>query len=136
MKVLIPKFLIITLITATFFTIGRSQDNPDWEGSFPDGCTTITVGKLATADGSVITSHTDDSHRTRSWIDIRESQKHPEGARARMFKRMQFDSLVMPAYIHREIGSIPQVPGTYGFINTAYPCMQWPYRSNNQNRQS
>jgi len=123
MKVLVPKFLIITLITAAFSTNGRTQDKPDWEGAFPDGCTTITIGRLATEDGSVITSHTDDSHRTRSWMDIRGSQKHPEGARARMYKRMPYDSLLMPAYIHREIGSIPQVAVTYGFINTAYPCM-------------
>jgi dipeptidase len=29
----------------------------------------------------------------------------------------------MPAYKHVPIGEIPQVSETYGFINTAYPCM-------------
>ncbi len=53
------------------FNVAFSQvDKSDWEEGTPDGCTSITAGKLATADGSVITSHTDDSHRTRSWIDI------------------------------------------------------------------
>ena len=42
-----------------------SQDKSDWVAGFPDGCTSITVGKLASEDGSVMTSHTDDSHRTR-----------------------------------------------------------------------
>ena len=33
-------------------------------------CTSITVGKKASADGSVMTSHTDDSGRTRTNILI------------------------------------------------------------------
>jgi dipeptidase len=130
MKVLNTKFLIYNLI---IFLVShaapaqikpdRAGNYPDWEGIYPDGCTTVTLGRLATKDGSVITSHTDDSHRTRSWVDIRPSLKHPDGSRAKMYKRLSCDSLAMPTYIHREIGSIPQVPETYGYINSAYPCM-------------
>jgi dipeptidase len=123
MKALFAKFLLIIVIAALGSLTARTQDKSDWEGNFPDGCTTITLGKLATEDGSVITSHTDDSHRTRSWIDITAPGKHPERSEAKMYKRMPYDSLVMPTYIHREIGSIPQVPETNGFINSAYPCM-------------
>ncbi len=123
MKDLTFKNLIISLCSFLILPIATAQEIPDWEGGFPDGCTSITLGKLATVDGSVITSHTDDSHRTRSWMDISPAQKHPAGARAKMYKRMPYDSLVMPAYIHREIGSIPQLIETHGFINTAYPCM-------------
>ena len=42
----------------------------DWEGGRPDGCTTITVGRNASDGGWVSTSHTCDSHRTRSWFNI------------------------------------------------------------------
>lgn len=40
-----------------------------------------------------------------------------------MYKRLANDSLAMPSYYHKPIGSIPQVESTYGFINTAYPCL-------------
>ena len=40
-----------------------------------------------------------------------------------MYRRLPCDSLAMPSYVHRQIGSIPQVEETAGYINTAYPCM-------------
>ncbi len=116
----------ILLLSAIVICIhsGISQvDKSDWQGDFPDGCTSITVGKLASADGSVMTSHTDDSHRTRSWIDIQPSMNHKKGATTTMYKRVACDTLAMPTYAHNPIGKIPQIESTYGFINTAYPCM-------------
>ncbi len=100
-----------------------AQDKSDWEGGVPEGCTSITVGKDASADGSVMTSHTDDSHRTRSWMNIIPARDHEKSAVVPMYKRTAFDSFAMPTYQHKEIGSIPQVPHTYQFINTAYPSM-------------
>ncbi|MEJ2629470.1 MAG: C69 family dipeptidase, partial [bacterium] len=41
----------------------------------------------------------------------------------RLFKRTNDDSLAMPAYKYDYVGSIPQIDHTYGYINTAYPCM-------------
>jgi dipeptidase len=122
MKIRNRNFLLIGIISNVFFMV-NAQERPDWEGNIPDGCTSITCGRLATADGSVITSHTDDSHRTRSWIDIQPGRKHPSGSTAPMYRRVNCDSLAMPAYIHKEIGRIPQVTETHGYINTAYPCM-------------
>jgi len=123
MKELTYKFIIVGLMIFILALTGYAKDMPDWEDNYPDGCTSVTVGKLATSDGSVITSHTDDSHRTRSWIDIRSRTKHPAGSMASMLRRMPCDSLAMPAYMHKEVGRIPQVEETYGFINSAYPCM-------------
>ncbi len=123
MKVLYIKILPIVMFVSAFFPYANGQDKPDWENNFPDGCTSITAGRLATSDSSVITSHTDDSHRTRSWIDIRPHRKHPRGSVTSMYKRIPFDSLEMPTNMHKEIGNIPQVAETYGFINSAYPCM-------------
>ncbi len=105
------------------FNVAFSQvDKSDWEEGTPDGCTSITAGKLATADGSVITSHTDDSHRTRSWIDIVPARDHKKGETTPMYKRTACDTLAMPAYSHKLIGEIPQIEHTFGYLNTAYPC--------------
>jgi len=40
-----------------------------------------------------------------------------------MLKRNNEDSLAMPAYKYIAVGEIPQVEYTYGYINTAYPCL-------------
>ena len=101
----------------------QTVDKSDWEGGYPEACTSITLGKLATADGSVITSHTDDSHRTRSWIDIVPPMKYKKGDVVPMYKRVKNDTLAMPAYGHRRIGEVPQVKHTNGYINTAYPSL-------------
>jgi dipeptidase len=98
-------------------------DQSDWQGGFPEGCTSITVGKTASADGSVFTSHTDDSHRTRSWMDIIPAKDHKKGSTSTMYKRVASDSLTMPTYAHLPIGTIPQVKHTYQYVNTAYACM-------------
>ncbi len=107
-----------------FIVIGaQAQDKSDWMGGVPEGCTSITVGKSASTDGSVMTSHTDDSHRTRSWMDIVPAKDHKKNETETMYKRVAFDSLAMPSYKHNPIGEIPQVAHTYAFLNTAYPCM-------------
>ncbi len=116
-------FSITLFIILLYSTFCLSQDKSDWIEGTPDGCTSITVGKKATVDGSVITSHTDDSHRTRSWMNIIPAKDYADGDLTKMYKRGKCDTLAMPAYAHIEIGSIPQVEHTYGFINTAYPCM-------------
>ncbi|HAG16256.1 MAG TPA: peptidase C69 [Bacteroidales bacterium] len=116
------KFVFILLLFP-FFSEAQTADKSDWQGGFPEACTSITVGKFATFDGSVMTSHTDDSHRTRSWIDIVPPKKYKEGSISKMYKRVADNSRPMPAYANIEIGSIPQVSETNGFINTAYPSM-------------
>jgi len=118
-----PIILLGLFITNTGAMAQFVNEKPDWEGGRPDGCTTITVGKEAMIDGSVVTSHTCDSHRTRAWLDITAPKMHKKGEMATMVKRMPYDSLAMPTYQYVPVGEIPQVEQTNGFINTAYPCM-------------
>jgi dipeptidase len=119
----ILKLSFTLLLSFLFINSNYAQDKSDWKGGVPEGCTSITVGKLASVDGSVITSHTDDSHRTRSWMDIQPAKNHKAGETVPMYKRTADNTKAMPAYKHDKIGEIPQVEHTYQFINTAYPCM-------------
>jgi len=127
-RVLLALFVILLSLvfgsgfqgSCVFAQIPLGDDRVDGR---PDGCTTITVGKKASADGSVIASHTCDSHRTRSWLDVVPAKDYTKGAMVMMVKRMDEDSLAMPAYKHVPVGRIPQAEHTYGYINTAYPCM-------------
>ena len=112
-------FLYALVISTIIF----AQDKSDWKYDTPEGCTTITVGKKISFDGSVMTSHTDDSHRTRSWMDIIPAKDNAKGSTTDVFKRVASDEFAMPTYAHNKIGEIPEVEHTYSYINTAYPCM-------------
>lgn len=103
--------------------VTRPQITCQPAGDHADGCTIVTVGRKASADGSVMTSHTCDSHRTRACFDIVPSKKHARNAVATLVKRAPEDSLAMPSYKYVMAGTIPQVLRTNGFINTAYPCI-------------
>lgn len=89
-------------------------------------CTTITVGKKASADGSVMTSHSDDSHRTRTNIYVTPSQEFEKGDKQQLYKREWAKRQIpgqMQRYDNIPIGEIDQVEHTFQFLNSAYPCM-------------
>jgi dipeptidase len=87
-----------------------------------EGCTSILVGKAASADGSTMTSHSCDSTTDRTWMDMVPNQTHKPGAMATLWMdpketKGPNDPDRVPA------GEIPQVPQTYKFLNAAYPIM-------------
>ncbi|MBO4645913.1 MAG: C69 family dipeptidase [Bacteroidales bacterium] len=88
-------------------------------------CTTITVGKKASADGSVMTSHTDDSGRSRTNMLVAKAEDHAKGETMTLYKRKAApaNAAPMPSYTYEPTGQIPQVAHTYQYLNTAYPCM-------------
>jgi len=87
-----------------------------------DSCTSILVGRLASADGSAMTSHSCDSGTDRTWMTIVPNAKHKPGEMAKLYyepKRTKG-----PNDTDRlETGEIPQVAETYAFLNAAYPIM-------------
>jgi len=110
-------------IAALAFANSPSGDRTDWVDGRPDGCTSITVGRLASDGGWVSTSHTCDSHRTRAWFDVMPPKRHEPGATAVMRKRVDDDATAMPSYKYEAVGEIPEVEATFGYINTPYPAM-------------
>lgn len=113
-------------ILAVLCSVAGAQvqiEKQDWEGGVPDGCTSITVGKLASADGSVITSHTCDSHRTQAWLNVKPAAQFPADSAMELVVRRKDDTQAMPAYRYEKTGEIPQVTETFGYINTAYPAI-------------
>ena len=87
-----------------------------------ESCTSIMVGKQASADGSVITSHTCDG-RYRTWLSIEPAADHDLTAlhtvrRGTMHTAFRTDTTGI-----RITGTIPQAAHTYAYLNTAYPCL-------------
>ncbi len=79
-------------------------------------CTDIVAGKLATIDGSVITSHTCDG-RYDSRVIIVPAADHEPGEMAPVYEWIVYGD-------RRDLellGEIPQVAHTYKYFNVAYP---------------
>ena len=101
-------------------------------------CTSIMVGKKASTDGSVITSHTCDG-RYRTWMRWEPAADHKvaEPAKGKKKKGQADETIethkVYKGTMHTEdpfdnrnvelAGEIPQVAHTYAYLNTAYPCL-------------
>lgn len=85
-------------------------------------CTSIMAGKRATADGSVITSHTCDG-RYRTWVSVEPAADHPEGAMQPIYKGTAHTVSRDDTTGVRLAGEIPQVRHTFAYLNTAYPSM-------------
>ena len=86
-------------------------------------CTSIMVGKKASTDGSVMTSHTCDSHRTGSQVVVVPGAKHKPGSRWLLTKRRNDDSGPMQRYGRQPAGKIPQVAETFGYLAPGYAVM-------------
>jgi len=87
-----------------------------------DSCTSILVGRLASADGSTMTSHSCDSGSDRTWMTIVPNRKHKPGQTAKVYLEPKLTK--GPDDPDRlETGEIPQVAETYAYLNAAYPIM-------------
>jgi dipeptidase len=81
------------------------------------------VGRLATTDGSVITSHTCDG-MYRTWVEIFPHSKYEKGTMHTVYSGM-LEPGETPWDMRKveKKGEIPEVEETFAFLNTAYPCM-------------
>jgi dipeptidase len=80
------------------------------------------VGKLASTDGSVMTSHTCDGNY-RTWLEIYPHKKYEPGTMHPVYWGMLHtdESWSMTNIVKK--GEIPEVAETFAYLNTAYPCL-------------
>lgn len=85
-------------------------------------CTSIMVGKRASTDGSVMTSHTCDSWY-RTWMTMTAARDFERDTITAIYSgRMHTQSAGDSTKLYVK-GTIPQVRHTYSYLDTAYPCM-------------
>ena len=114
-----------TIVFLFFFSLSTTAQYSDIDTDGPgygENCTTIMVGRLASTDGSVMTSHSCDGNY-RTWLEIYPHQKHENGIMHSVYAGMLHteESWDMTKVILK--GEIAEVPETYAFLNTAYPCL-------------
>ena len=105
---------ILTLL-AMAFSLSAQEFNGE-------SCTSIMVGRLASTDGSVITSHTCDG-RYRTWMTIEPAADHKKGTKHEVRKGTMHTVSPTDTTGVRVAGTIPEVAHTYAYLNTAYPCL-------------
>ena len=88
----------------------------------PESCTSIMVGRKASADGSVITSHTCDSWY-RTWVNIPAAQDYERDTVTAIYDGLMHTEFPADRTGVKVKGEIPQVRHTYAFLNTSYPCL-------------
>ena len=84
------------------------------------GCTNIIIGREATVDGSVITSHTGCAPDCR--VHVVPAMTHEKGAMAPVFFGL-LDATVPFKTYGEVIGHIPQAEQTYRYFHSAYSHM-------------
>ena len=87
-----------------------------------DACTSIMVGRKASADGSVMTSHTCDS-KYRTWMQSVAPKDYPRDTVMSVYRGRMHTEYPGSLDGMKETGQIPQARHTYRFLDTAYPCL-------------
>jgi dipeptidase len=115
-------YLLIGFFLISPFVYPQYQDiDPDGPG-YGENCTTIMVGKLASTDGSVMTSHSCDGNY-RTWLEIYPHSKYNQGVMHPVYWGMLHTEEAWDMSKVTKKGEIPEVTETYAFLNTAYPCL-------------
>jgi len=114
--------LIVFLVCFSVISVAQYSDiDPDGPG-YGENCTTIMVGRLASTDGSVMTSHSCDGNY-RTWLEIFPHQKFDKGAMHPVYWGMLHTEEAWDMTKVTKKGEIPEIGETYAYLNTAYPCL-------------
>lgn len=114
------KHILLTLILTALPVLTMRAD--DFPKNDPESCTSIMVGKNASTNGAVITSHTCDGNY-RTWMEIVPGAVYEEETTVEIFKNRLHSESVNGRSGMTLKGTIPQAKQTFAFLDTAYPCM-------------
>jgi dipeptidase len=118
------NILLFTLILLAYGRLSLLAQDAEFAApvSTPESCTSIMVGKKASTDGSVMTSHTCDGNY-RTWMNIAPACTYDKDTVAPIYENRLHTEFVADETRTKFKGDIPQAKSTYRFLNTAYPCM-------------
>jgi dipeptidase len=120
---IVSWLILVFLLNLSILTQAQYSYSDEESQSYIGKCTSIMVGRLATADSSVITSHTCDGPY-RTWLDVFPHTRYEKGTIHTVYSGM-----LVPGETSwdmrnvKKTGEIPEAEETYAFLNTAYPCM-------------
>ena len=94
---------------------------------YPDGyeaesCTSLMVGRLASADGSVMTSHTCDGV-SHTWTRVEAAADHAPGTLFLVRKGTRHTKFPGDTAGVKIVGAIPEAAHTYAYLDTGYPSL-------------
>jgi dipeptidase len=125
MKKFISASSWLTLIFVLGFSVLTNAQYYDIDTDGPgygENCTTIMVGRLASTDGSVMTSHSCDGNY-RTWLGIFPHQDSDQGTMHPVYRGMLHTEETWDMTKVTKKGEIPEIEETYAYLNTAYPCL-------------
>ncbi len=115
-------FTTMLALAVTAMPVMAQVDESTPQGQRRLSCTSIMVGKRASTDGSVMTSHTCDSWY-RTWMTMTAARDFERDTITAIYNgRMHTQSASDSTKLYVK-GTIPQVRHTYRYLDTAYPCM-------------
>lgn len=117
------SLLLLAILSGTAINVYsqdalRDPDNPGYD----ENCTTIMVGRLASTDGSVMTSHSCDGNY-RTWLEIIPHAKYEKGSMHPVYWGTLHTEESWDMTNVSKKGEIPEAEETFAFLSTAYPCM-------------
>ncbi len=115
--------LMVVLLNLTLSAYSQPEKDIDPDGpGYAENCTSIMVGRLASTDGSVMTSHTCDG-RYRTWLEVVPAMTFERDTVHHVYWGTLFTEESWDMTNVTRKGEIPEVKSTYAFLSTAYPCL-------------
>ncbi|MEG1865615.1 MAG: C69 family dipeptidase [Bacteroides sp.] len=113
---------ILLLMASVFPGIHAQEFHHQLPMLLPESCTSIMVGKKASTDGSVITSHTCDSYY-RTWLTVEPAATYVKDTTLFVYQDRFHSENAGDMTGLKLKGTLPQVRTTFSFLDTAYPCL-------------